>query len=126
MHKILVCMLVAVAVLASCANPSLAQSRFKPAEISSTSEIQHPINSIASGVVILDVSLDDKGTVTGSTVVHDIPSLTSVATSSAQRWTFIPASTLGVPEASVMRIAFVFRPPSYSAGEPRFSPILFG
>src|SRR6266850_4315294 len=65
--------------LASCSTQSLAQVPFKPAEVISAGDIPYPIQSIANGVVVLDVSLDEKGAVTGSTVVRDIPSLTSAA-----------------------------------------------
>jgi outer membrane biosynthesis protein TonB len=102
----------------------LAQIPQKPAEVISAPDIQYPILSVASGVVVLDVSLDVKGSVTGSTVVRDIPSLTSVAASSVQSWTFIPAARQGRPEPSVMRIAFAFRPRAYPAADPNFAPIL--
>ncbi len=110
--------------LASCAIQSLAQASFKPAEVISAGDIPYPVQSIADGVVVLDVSLDEKGAVTGSTVVRDIPSLTSEATSSVQSWKFSPASMRGKPEESFIRVAVVFRPRAYFAAGPSFTPIL--
>jgi len=102
----------------------LAQAPFKPAEVISAGDIPYPIQSIADGVVVLDVSLDEKGAITGSTVVRDIPSLTSEATSSVQSWKFSPASMRGKPEQSLIRVAVVFRPRAYFAAGPAFTPIL--
>ena len=110
--------------LASCSTQSLAQVAFKPAEVISAGDIPYPIQSIADGVVVLDVSLDEKGAITGSTVVRDIPSLTSAATSSVQSWKFSPASMRGRPEQSLIRVAVVFRPRAYFAAGPAFTPIL--
>ena len=110
--------------LASCSIQSLAQAPFKPAEVISAGDIPYPIQSIADGVVVLDVSLDEKGAITGSTVVRDIPSLTSAATSSVQSWKFSPASRQGKPVQSLIRVAVVFRPRAYFAAGPAFTPIL--
>jgi TonB family protein len=114
---------VAVVMLLCCAIPILAQAPFKPAEVTSAIDVTYPIQSIADGVVAIDVSLDQKGAITGSSVVRDIPSLTSAATSSIQSWKFSPASILGKPVPSVMRVAVVFRPRSYWAAGPDFTPI---
>src|ERR1700730_5292282 len=115
---------IAAAMLACCAIQSSAQAPFKPAEVTLAPDVPYPIQSVADGVVVLDVSLNDKGAITGSAVVRDIPSLTSAATSSIQSWKFSPASRQGKPVASVMRIAVAFRPRSYLAAGPSFTPIL--
>jgi outer membrane biosynthesis protein TonB len=110
--------------LASCSIQSLAQAQFKPAEVISVGDIPYPVQSIADGVVVLDISLDEKGAITGRTVLRDIPSLTSAATSLVQSWKFSPASMRGKPEQSLIRVAFVFRPRAYFAASPAFTPIL--
>ena len=110
--------------LASCAIQSLAQAPFKPAEVISAGDIPYPVQSIADGVVVLDVSLDEKGAITKSSVMRDIPSLTSAATSSVQSWKFSPASRQGKPVQSLIRVAVVFRPRAYFAASPPFTPIL--
>jgi hypothetical protein len=126
MQRLSISALAATALLVSCTVPSLAQTPFKPAEVTSAPDIQYPIRSIADGVVVLDVSLDDKGGVTAITVVRDIPSLTSVATASIPSWKFTPASRHGTPVSSTMRVAIVFRPPVYFAAGPSFSSTLSG
>jgi outer membrane biosynthesis protein TonB len=102
----------------------LAQATVKPAEVTSAPDITYPINSVADGVVVLDVSLDDTGATSGVNVVRDIPSLTSTATSSIPAWKFSPAVIIGKPVPWVMRIAVVFRPRSYFAAGPAFTPVL--
>jgi outer membrane biosynthesis protein TonB len=114
---------IAALMLACCTISTLAQAPFKPAEVISVTDITYPIQSIADGVVVVDVSLDHKGAITGTSVVRDIPSLTSAATSSIQSWKFSPASILGKPVPSIMRVAVVFRPRSYWAAGPDFTPI---
>src|SRR5947209_15720728 len=84
---------------------------FKPAEVVSATNAQYPPNSIAEGVVVLDVSLTERGQVVEVGALRDIPSLTSAATSEVQSWRFKPASQDGMVQASAMTVAFVFCPP---------------
>jgi hypothetical protein len=124
MRKISVDTGVITVMLACCSIRRLAQAPFKPAEVTSASDIPYPIQTIADGAVILDVSLDRNGAIAGSTVVRDIPSLTSPAISTAQSWKFTPASTQGQQEQSAIRVAVVFQPRAYLAAGPAFKPIL--
>src|SRR5437016_6273118 len=100
-----------------------AQAEFKPPQIISAQDVTYPVQSIADGVVVVDVSIDDKGAITGTRVVRDIPSLTAAATDSIQTWKLVPAPKQGIPEASVLRVAVVFRPRSYLTAGPAFTPI---
>jgi len=77
-------------------------STVQTCEVTSAADIKYPIQSIADGVVVIDVSLDQKGAITGSNVVRDLPSLTSAAASSIQSWKFSPASILGKPVPSII------------------------
>jgi outer membrane biosynthesis protein TonB len=123
MQEISVCSALAMVLLVCGAMPTFAQVTFKPAEVISAPDIQYPIRSIADGVVVLDVSLDAAGEVVGVRVVRDIASLTSAATSSIPSWKFSPATLQGKPEPSTIRIAVVFRPPSYLAAGPAFAAV---
>jgi TonB family protein len=124
MRKISLGAVVAAVLLVCRATQGFAQAPFNPSTVTSASEIPYPIQSIADGVVVVDVSIDDKGAITATAVVRNIPSLTSPATSSIQSWKFSPASSQGKPVPSVMRIAVTFRPRSYLATPPAFTPIL--
>jgi len=97
---------------------------FKPPEVTSASEVQYPVRSIADGVVVLEVSLDANGGVAGMHVLRDIVSLTPAAIASVQSWKFKPASLKGMPHPSEMTIAVVFRPAGYLAAPPSFTPAL--
>jgi hypothetical protein len=123
MQRISILTVVSAVMLVVCANHSFAQALFKPPEVTSATDITFPIQSIADGLVVLDVSLDDKAAITGTIVVRDIPSLTSSATSAIRTWKFSPATKLGRPEPSTMRVAVVFRPRSYFVTDPSFTPI---
>jgi Gram-negative bacterial TonB protein C-terminal len=123
MQKISLSSGLAIVLLVCCAMPGMPQATFKPAEVTSAPDIPYPINSIADGVVVLDVSLDATGAIAGVNVARDIPSLTSAATSSIPSWNFSPALLLGKPVPWVMRIAVVFRPRSYLAAGPAFTPV---
>ena len=123
MQRISVVRVIGSVMLVCCANLAFAQAPFKPPEVTSASDIPFPIQSIADGVVVLDASLDDKGAITGTTVVRDVPSLTSPAISAIRTWKFSPATRLGKPEPSTMRVAVVFRPRSYLPAGPSFTPI---
>jgi TonB family protein len=123
MKKIRVDTRVAVVMAISFAIHSYAQAPIKPPELISASDIPFPIQSIADGVVVLDASIDAKGAVTGVTIVRDVPSLTSPATSAIRSWKFSPATKPGRPETSTMRIAVTFRPRSYFAADPSFTPV---
>lgn len=110
-------------ILACCALSTVAQVPFKPAEITFATDVQFPPNSIASGIVVVDVSLNSKGEVTGTQVPRAIASLTSTATSSVRAWKYRPASVEGTPQASLVRVAFVFRPNVIMAAPPSFAPV---
>jgi TonB family protein len=121
--KTLPSMFARATLLVCCAVSTLAQTPFKPAEITFATDVQFPVRSVASGIVVVDVSVDSKGDVTGTEVQRDIASLTPVAMSSAQAWKYSPASVDGVPQASLMRVAFVFRPHAIMAAPPSFTPL---
>ena len=64
---------------------ALAHVSFQPTEVISATDVQYPNGSVANGVV-MDVSHDSKGGVTGVDVLRDIAYLT--------RWR-LPPSKLG-------------------------------
>jgi TonB family protein len=94
-----------------------------PAELVSATDTQYPIQSIAHGIVVLDLRVDSTGKVTGIEVLRDIPSLTSVAELSARSWEFRPATYSGTPVASNIVAAFAFRPPTILWIPPPFAPV---
>ena len=104
-----------LALLVLCATLSLAQRpeegapRFEAAEVVSTVEPGYPPNSIATGTVILQVSLDKWGEIEAVKVLKDIKSLTPEAERAVRKWKFKPARLNGQPVKSTLAVAFTFR-----------------
>jgi TonB family protein len=114
-----------ISILACCAVLTVgAQAPFRPAGVVSATDTQYPIRSVADGLVVLDVALDEGGAVKGTTVVRDIASLTATATSAVPSWKFEAASGKAGSEASVVRVVFAFRPPELLPPGPNFTPLL--
>ncbi len=74
--------------------PTLAITQIlsKPAEVVTATDCLYPANSIADGVVVLDVSLSVSSQVAEVATVRGTASLTSAATSAVQSWGFRTAS----------------------------------
>jgi TonB family protein len=87
-------------------------AQFDSPSVVSTVEAVYPLQSTVWGTVVLEVSLDDQGTVTGVRVVHGIPSLTEPAEFSVRQWKFKPAQLNGEPVSSKIAVAFSFVPPN--------------
>jgi TonB family protein len=86
--------------------------RFDPPAVVSTVEAIYPLQSVASGTVVLEVALDDTGKITAVRVVRGIPSLTESAERSVRHWKFRPARLDGAPVNSKVVVAFSFVPPN--------------
>lgn len=108
-----VCLLGLVVTIAA-AQEQLEQQppRFDPPTVVSAAEAIYPLQSIAWGTVVLEVSLDDTGKITDVRVVRGIPSLTEPAVRSARQWKFQPAKLDGKPIPSKVPVAFSFVPPN--------------
>lgn len=87
-------------------------SQFTPPEITSGSFAVYPINSIASGTVVLDVTIGKSGGVSKARVIRGVPSLTSPAINAVKAWGFTPAGFQGQPIAACLIVAFVFPSPA--------------
>lgn len=88
--------------------------KFVPPEIATASDINYPINSVASGIVVVAVNLDGAGKVKDTEVLRDIPSLTApVLLAITSTWTFNPATLDGKPADSTIVVSIVFNPFEY-------------
>lgn len=79
----------------------------------------YPINSIAAGMVVLDVTVNKSGRVGAASPVYTVPSLTKPAKDAVKRWIFKPGTFRGTPSAASTVVAFVFRSPTISTPELR-------
>jgi TonB family protein len=94
--------------------PARAQNalEYEPPTVISTAEALYPINSVASGTVILEVNLDKRGTIDEVSVFHGIASLAKPAITAVKKWKFGPAKLDGYGVSSKIPVAFTFVPPS--------------
>jgi TonB family protein len=106
--------IVAMAVGIGAAQQGEKQTRrcFDPPSVVTAAEAVYPLQSVASGTVVLEVSLDDDGKITDIRVVRGIASLTESAERSVQQWKFQAAKLDGKPVLSKIAVAFSFVPPN--------------
>jgi outer membrane biosynthesis protein TonB len=87
------------------------ESGFKPAGIRAASYPEYPMNSIASGTVVLQVPVDETGRAGAAEKILGVAPLTAYAKRAVRAWRFEAANLNGKPVASKVAIAFVFRLP---------------
>jgi hypothetical protein len=87
-----------------------ARRRFDPPAVVTATEAVYPLQSVVSGTVVFEVSLDDAAKITDVRVVRGIASLTEPAERSVRQWTFQAAKLNGKPVSSKIVVAFSFVP----------------
>jgi protein TonB len=109
----IVCVLaVALGIAAAQSGTRQVPLRYDPPAVLSTVDAVYPVQSVASGTVVLEVSLDDNGKIAEVKVVRGIASLTEPAEHSVRQWKFQPAKLDGKPVPSKIVAAFSFVPPN--------------
>ena len=90
--------------------------KFTPPELTAAGDMNYPIDSVASGVVEVAIRLDGAGSITGTDVLRDIPSLTASVLLAIPHWTFQPATLNGKGIDSTVVASIVFNPKDYGVG----------
>jgi TonB family protein len=85
---------------------------YLPPEIAAASYANYPMNSVATGTVVLDASIGKSGEIKRLVQIRSVPSLTSPAINVVKSWTLNAATFNGKAITSKLIIAFVFRPPT--------------
>lgn len=85
-----------------------AKNAFDPPELTTAADISYPYNSVAWGLVVLEVSLDASGNVIDVSPIHAIPSLTEPSIKSIRTWKFHPATLDNKPVPSRTLVAVMF------------------
>lgn len=85
-------------------------SAFQPARVASSPFGDMPYGSRAAGVVVLDVDVDERGTVRGMTTVKDLEPFGLVLRNAVQSWRFEPARADGRAVEHPVLVAGLFRP----------------
>lgn len=86
-------------------------AEFVPARLVAAWPLEYPIQSVAAGVVVLEVLIDDDGKVVDAIPRRDIPSLTGPAVLAVKRWEYKAATRDGEPVWSRATVAVMFNPP---------------
>jgi len=85
-------------------------SAFQPARVASSPFGDMPYASRAAGVVVLEVDVDERGTVRGVNTVKDLEPFGPVLRNAVQSWRFDPARADGRAVKHPVLVAALFRP----------------
>jgi hypothetical protein len=83
--------------------------------IVSVAYAEYPVNSVASGSVVIQLTLGTDGNPSEVQVIRGLVPCTSFALAPAKKWRFQPAMFEGNPVSSKFAIDFVFQPPLSSS-----------
>lgn len=93
-------------------SPGSITPAYTPAGIVSVGYAEHPVNSVAAGAVVVEVTVDDNGKVERMKVIRSMRGFTQSALRAAKQWQFQPATVKDKPVVSNVAIAFVFATPN--------------
>jgi len=85
---------------------------FQPAQLQTATFAQYPENSVASGMVLVQLNVDADGVVQGARVMKGAGPLAGAVTRTVKSWTFSGATYKGNAVRSVVPVAFVFASPA--------------
>ena len=74
---------------------------------------RYPIQSVAAGTVVLELTVNPVGEVENVRILRDIPSLTNNAVETTKNWRFRSAALNGRSVPSTTVVAFLFRRPPF-------------
>jgi protein TonB len=86
--------------------------RFDPASVVTSVDAIYPLQSVVSGTVLLELSLNKAGKIVDIRVVKGFASLTEPAEQCVRQWSFQPSKLDGKPVSSKIVVAFSFVPPN--------------
>ena len=91
------------------ASKAAGSSSFVPAQITSASYALYPPDSLATGTVVLSVTISKTGQVQKARVARDVAALSPAALAAVKSWKYAPATLNGQPISSRLIVAFVFQ-----------------
>jgi TonB family protein len=110
--------------LASCADKVTEAPHFQPAKAVAVSDVTIPFRSVASGTVVLEVTISEEGQVRNVQVRRDIASETEEAVRSVKTWKFEAAKINGKAVTSRMTVAVTFNPAPPLAADIPLPPLI--
>ena len=84
-------------------------AQYAPPQITSASYPLYPPNTLATGTVVLEVTIGLSGQVSKIHTVRSVPDLTQSAINAVKSWSYNPGTANGNHSASKMVVAFVFQ-----------------
>jgi TonB family protein len=84
---------------------------YVPAGVLSFSYPEYPVNSLSWGSVVVQLTVDGSGRITGIDFLHGMDEFNNLVSKALKAWRFQPATFNGVSITSKTVIAFVFQPP---------------
>jgi TonB family protein len=88
-----------------------AQDKYVPVGILSFAYPDYPVNSVVSGSVVVQVTVDGAGDVKGVDFLHGMENFNNFVSVALKHWRFQAATFNGKPITSKTVIAFTFQPP---------------
>lgn len=96
---------------------------FEAAELISATDLSYPVQSIAVGTVVLEITVNEKGAVEDVRPIREIQSLTETALHAVKEWHFKPAILDGKTVRSLTTVAVVFNSVATYPYETALGPI---
>jgi TonB family protein len=88
-----------------------AHGNYVPLGILSFAYPEYPVNSVASGSAVVQVTVDGAGDVKGVEFLHGMETFNEFVSAALKQWRFQAATFNGKPITSTTVIAFAFQPP---------------
>jgi hypothetical protein len=88
-----------------------AHDKYVPIGVLSLAYPEYPVNSVASGSVVVQVTVDGSGDVKGLDFLHGMENFNNFVSVALTKWRFQAATLNGKPITSKTVIAFAFQPP---------------
>jgi TonB family protein len=89
-------------------------SNYVPVGVSSFAYPEYPVNSVASGSVVVQFTVNSSGHVEGVDFLHGMKTFNKFISGALEKWSFQPATFNGKPITSKTVVAFAFQPPPSS------------
>ena len=96
---------------------------FEAAKLISATDLSYPVQSIAVGTVVLEITVNEKGAVEDVRPIREIQSLTETALHAVKQWHFKPAILDGQTVRSRATVAVVFNSVATYPYETGLGPI---
>jgi TonB family protein len=88
-----------------------AHGNYVPVGVLSFAYPEYPVNSVVSGSVVVQLTVDGSGDVKGVDFLHGMQNFNNLVSDALKNWRFQAATFNGKPITSMTVIAFVFQPP---------------